>query len=354
MFCAGQINVLSCNGPFGVDCDQYCPTTIADETARQECETAVVYADTAYSYYCSSRPEGEGCEIPEGRLAPELPHLFEGFPEEVKNWIAHIYFSAFGVSRLELAHSYNEVVAGRGLPEHRTTLTNPVPAYLPPGWDLAALRPAEATTAEEETEFYRPQGFVGPILRFGPDFLSIDSSVQGARPEGTDISPTQITLRWATEFTGAYVFDVNAFIESGISFIAAFSKGQTLEIDGRKDIYGDAVFDIDWVLKGGYILPISQRISLSFSGGLRLGYEFSNDTVVSNAGRLAEIGHFNVALGVGAEVILPLLDEPCKSNLPSALIGFFYWRALTSEDVRLSPDFLLFTAGIMFDINPKL
>ena len=185
-----------------------------------------------------------------------------------------------------------------------------------------ATEPAELTAPGDEP--YRPTGWAVPF-DISTDLLAFRD------PDG---SAYEAAARAGTKLLGSYYFDIGLFVSGGVKFVATFADNA-------------GVINIGSRFEGGYFLPVLDRLGFEFFASIDLGCLLINGNDPDDAARPVEITDFSAGAGVGARALIPLVENPIKSNFPSLTIGVEYSRTLTSD--HIPPDLLIFSTGTLFD-----
>jgi len=285
----------------------YCSQVTTSED-RQECQIAIDYITAVFDYNCAHDEPGEFCD------SYNQSHLFstrfDRLPRRIRRDLAEIFVNTFGFERSsDVGAAYDSLVALEGLPPHSIVATEP----------MEFDREGEEAEVESNPP-YRPAGW-GTLVDVSIDGLAFRES------DGSD-------ARAGTRLSAAYYFDLGFFASGGFEFITTFAEDA-------------GVFNFDLALEGGYYLPILNHFGFEFFVSLNLGYLMSDGSVADDGARSGEISSFDAGVGGGVRAMIPLVDEPVKSNIPSLFIGAEYSRRLNCD--LLPPDQLFLSTGFLFD-----
>lgn len=248
---------------------------------------AAAYVTAVIDLYCRDEPRDRFCSD------YSIPDNFSDLPGHVQNVLTHVFVDEFGFETRAVADAYNSVTSLQGLPPH----------------------PILASRAYEPEYHRDPAGWATHFM-MAADMLAF------REPDG---SPVEIDARVATRLSAAYYFDIGLYVSGGFEFITTFAENA-------------GVFNFDLAMEGGYHLTVLDHLGFEFFASLNLGYLMSNDLGLST---------FDAGVGGGARIMIPLLDDPVKSNLPSLSIGIEYSRLLNCD--LLPPDQLFFSTGVRFN-----
>ncbi len=283
---------------------EYCGFVSTNED-RQECLAAVEYIEAVIEHDCAAG-ESEFCES--YNEMGDFTYFFESLPPDIQNDVSETFVNAFGFVRDDVPGAFNSVALGNGLPPHQIFCGEFSETRLPATWGLEGA-PFELGGSEADAT-YRPTGWA----------TLVDVSLDGLAFRESD----GIDARVGTRFSAAYYFDLGFFVSGGFEFTTTFAE------DG-------GVFNFDLAIEGGYYLSVLDHLGFEFFASLNLGYLMSDGSGLSS---------FDAGIGGGLRIMIPLLDDPVKSNLPSLFIGADYSRRLNSP---LPPDQFFLSLGTLFN-----
>jgi len=287
---------------------EYC-RLISDVEERQECLVAVAYLTAVIDHDCEGNQSDRFCVS--FNESHDISGYYSNLPSQIQNDVDETFMNAFGFARSDVPTAYDSVILLQGLPPHRIFSGEPDAAHLPAAWNLEKYSFELEGEEGPDVPLYRPTGWatLGDVSLDGLAFRESDG----------------IDARVATRLSAAYYFDLGLFVSGGFEFISTFAENA-------------GVFNFDLAIEGGYYLPLSNHFGFEFFASLNLGYLMSKD---------ADISSFDAGVGGGIRAMIPLVDEPVKSNIPSLFIGAEYSRRLNCD--FLPPDQFSVSMGVLFN-----